>query len=81
VNMYWKFFNCGFSGAKTLSVPVVVCADLHMIRKHRQHDQSTNRYVPSDQQGSESSSSSRTSSGIILLTASSLSGMKWYSVL
>jgi hypothetical protein len=29
-----KFF-CGLSGAKALSVPDVVCAALHIIRKHR----------------------------------------------
>ena len=74
VNMYWKILNCGLSGVKALSVPDVVCAHLHKIRKHRQQDQSSNRLVKSDQKGPESSSSSRTPSGIILLT-SSLSGM------
>ena len=54
-------------------MPDVVCADLLKIRNLRQQDQSSNRCVKSDQKGSESSSSSRTSSGIILLT-SSLSG-------
>ena len=55
-------------------MPDVVCADLHKIRKHRQQDQSSKRCVKSDQKGSESSSSSRTSSGIVLLTIP-LSGM------
>jgi hypothetical protein len=49
-------------GAKALCVPDVVCADLHMIRKHRQCDQSSNRCIPSDQQGSQSSPSGRISS-------------------
>jgi len=75
VNMYLKFFNCGFSGAKALSVPDVVCAELHMIRKCRQHDESSNRCMSSDQEGYESSPSDRASSGNILLT-SYLSGMK-----
>jgi hypothetical protein len=80
VNMYWKCFNCGLSGTKEFSVPDVVCADLHTIRKHIQRDQSSNRCMPSDQQGSESSPTGITSSGTILLT-SPLSGMNWYSVL
>jgi hypothetical protein len=75
VNMYWKCFNCGLSGTKALSVPDVVFADLHTIRKHRQHDQSSNGYKLSDQQVSESSPAGLTSSGIILLTTNSLSGM------
>jgi hypothetical protein len=81
VNMYWKFLTCGLSGAKALSVPDEVCADLQKIRKYRQQDQSNNRGMWSDQQGTESSPSGRTASGIILLTTSSLSGMNWYSLL
>jgi hypothetical protein len=49
-------------GAKALSVPVVVCVDLHTIRKQRQRDQSSNRCMPSDQKGSESLPSGSTSS-------------------
>jgi len=69
-----KVFNCGLSGAKALSVPDVGSADLHTIRKRRQHDQISKRCMLSDQEGSESSPSCGTSSVIILLT-SSLSGM------
>ena len=81
VNVYWRFLNCGLSGAKPLSVPDVVCASLKKIRKFRQQDQSSNRCVPSDRQCAESSPTGRTSSGIVLLKASSLSGMNWCSVL
>jgi hypothetical protein len=49
-------------GTKALSVPDVVCAALYTIRKHRQQVQSSNRCVPSDRQGSESSPTGRTSS-------------------
>ena len=58
-----------------MTVPDEVCADLHTIKKHRQLDQSSNRYMPSDQQVSESSPKGITSSGIILLTTNSLCDM------